>query len=72
MKTRHLKVKRKQTTVSLEPRFWQAIDYLSNGNWQQWAKRQLRNKPEDTSMASWLRVCALNGYQGHQAERWAA
>jgi len=63
MKTRHLRIRKKQTTVRLEPGFWQAIDYLSNGNWQAWAKKQLRNKPKDTGMASWLRQCALFGYQ---------
>jgi predicted DNA-binding ribbon-helix-helix protein len=72
MKTRHLRVKRKHTTVSLEPGFWQAIDNLSNGNWQLWAKRQLRKKPGSVGMASWLRVCALNDYQRHQQDRWAA
>lgn len=72
MQTRHLKVKRKQTTVSLEPGFWQAIDNLSNGNWQLWAKRQLRKKPEGVGTASWLRQCALNSYQQRERHQWAA
>ena len=47
-----------QTSVALKRVFWQAIDALSEGKWQDWVKEQLKHKPDVVGRAMYLRIKA--------------
>jgi predicted DNA-binding ribbon-helix-helix protein len=58
---RHLRAPHR-TTVRLEKQFWAEIDRhakTAGRTWQQWAVKELANKPDGTGAASWLRVRCL-------------
>jgi predicted DNA-binding ribbon-helix-helix protein len=50
------------SSIRLELPFWETIDGLAGGrcNWQLWAKEQLKSKPKNCGMTSWLRQMSHN------------
>jgi phosphoribosyl-dephospho-CoA transferase len=58
LRTRTLQLPGLKTSVALERVFWQTIDALSEGEWQDWVIKQLEHKPNDVGRAMYLRIKA--------------
>ncbi|MDA0805196.1 MAG: ribbon-helix-helix domain-containing protein [Proteobacteria bacterium] len=58
LRTRTLQLPGLKTSVALERVFWQTIDALSEGEWQDWVKEKLKAKPKSVGRASYLRQLA--------------
>ena len=53
------------TTVALEPVFWDAIELLDHD----WLARQLSSKPHDQGRASWIRQQVLREFMQARVDR---
>ena len=60
IRVRTLQLPRLKTSVALKWVLLQTIDALSEGEWQDWVKEQLKHKPDDVGRAMYLRIKAHN------------
>ena len=55
---RFLALETHPTSISLERTFWDTIDNLATGRWQDWVIEKLKDKPQSVGRASYLRQLA--------------
>ena len=46
----------RRTSIALEAVFWESIDSMSQGEWQPWARKVLKDKPANEGRATYLRT----------------
>ena len=55
---RFLALETHPTSIVLERTFWDTIDNLATGRWQDWVIEKLKDKPQSVGRASYLRQLA--------------
>ena len=55
---RFLQLETRPTSIVLERTFWDTIDNLATGRWQDWVIEKLKDKPHSLCRASYLRQLA--------------
>ena len=54
------------SSIQLERVFWECIDKLASGRWQDWVLAQEKNKPKSQNRASYLRTIVVEALRNGQ------
>ncbi|MBL6985228.1 MAG: ribbon-helix-helix domain-containing protein [Candidatus Thioglobus sp.] len=60
MLKKHITINNTQTTIALEPIFWDAISRQFAGSVNEWVTDCIRDKPDQVTRASWIRQRVVN------------